>query len=185
MKYIPVHLLFFLCLQNISATAQNSVVEKFFQYTNNFQVDSLRSILTEDFTFRRTFTTRTNSKSNFLNDYMPLSKQFNGKFILRKVISEDEPTQYLVEDQSDYLELLDIQYPQWILTIETKGDSIQSVLEDTTDTYIMYKMESKLKDHAFSTWLLLHYPNETKSVLYSTEGLLRKRLLEYVAQKKK
>ena len=50
---------------------------------------------------------------------------------------------------------------------------------DSTESYQTYLLQVKQKDENFESWLKVNYPNETKENLYSTTGLLTKRLKEY------
>ena len=100
-----------------------------------------------------------------------------------KVISEIEPKQFLVEDQSDYLKYLNVDYPTWKITIYTKHNKINLVTIDTTETYEKYLANIKIADELFMTWLKSNYPEITQEMLYNQEGLLAKRLKEYAEKK--
>jgi|LakMenEpi03Aug12_release.lakeMendotaPanAssembly.Ray.scaffolds.fasta_scaffold372531_2 hypothetical protein len=158
--------------------------DKFFEFLNSYQEDSLRNILTDDFQLNRTYTTYSNDKSSFLDEYVPNSKAYNGKYKILKVISEIEPKQFLVEDQSDYFKYLNVDYPTWKITIYTKDNKINLVSIDTTDTYKKYLANIKIADELFMTWLKSNYPDITQEMLYNQEGLLANRLKEYAEKNK-
>jgi hypothetical protein len=101
-----------------------------------------------------------------------------------KVISENEPKQFLVEDQSDYLKYLNVDYPTWKITIFTKNNKINMVTIDTTETYEKYSANIKIADEIFMNWLKSNYPNVSQEMLYNEEGLLAKRLKEYAEMRK-
>ena len=163
--------------------SQPNTSEKFFEFLNSYQEDSLRNILTDDFQLNRTYTTYSNDKSSFFDEYLPNSKSYNGKYKILKVISEIEPKQFLVEDQSDYLKYLNVDYPTWKITIYTKHNKINLVTIDTTETYEKYLSNIKIADELFMSWLKSNYPDITQEMLSNQEGLLAKRLKEYAEKK--
>ena len=164
--------------------SQSNTSDKFFEFLNSYQEDSLRNILTDDFQLNRTYTTYSNDKSSFLDEYLPNSKAYNGKYKILKVISEIEPKQFLVEDQSDYLKYLNVDYPTWKITIYTKHNKINLVTIDTTETYEKYLANIKIADELFMSWLKSNYPEITQEMLSNQEGLLAKRLKEYAEKNK-
>lgn len=179
-------LTFLLLMTSVTASGQNtqSSAGKFFDFLNSYQKDSLQNILTDDFQLKRTYTTYSNDKNSFLEKYVPNSKAFNGKYKILKIITDIEPQQFLVEDQSDYLKYLDVDYPTWKITIATEQKKINQVTIDTTDVYQNYLADIKIADEKFTTWLKVKYPEDTQEELYNQEGLLTKRLKEYAEKKK-
>jgi hypothetical protein len=115
-------LLFSLTLLLLTACRQNSytVADKFLEYLNKNQKDSLQNILSDNFHLKRTYTDFENDKLSFLNEYLPHTKSYNGKYKILEVIEPNEPKQFLVEDQSDYFKYLNIPCPNWKITIRTK-----------------------------------------------------------------
>lgn len=152
----------------------------FLAFLNNYQVDSLKALLTDHFQLNRTFTTYTNDKKSFIETYVPHSKNFNAKYKVLKSTQQELITVFLVEDQSDYLRYLKIDKPTWNITIKLNEQyKVESMTIDTTENYRTYLKQTKEKGKRFEMWLKEKYPNETTETLYNTEGLLRKRLKEY------
>ncbi len=164
-----------------TAPAQNSntPAHKFLTFLNHYETDSLQILLSDDFQLRRTYTDYSNDKFSLLDQYLPHSKNFNGKFKILKTLSEADPVQFLVEDRSDYLKYLKMDSPTWKMSIFTMGDKVQHVTIDTTQTYQKYLADLKVKDAAFGRWLLQKHPDDTQEILYNTKGLLIRRLKEY------
>lgn len=185
MTHILSHLIFLFLLISLASFGQKkpSPEDHFFNWLNNYQKDSLRNLLAEDFLLRRTYTTYFNDKSSFLDKYIPDSKAYNGKYKILKVITDIEPRQFLVEDQSDYLKYLNVGYPTWNITLMVKDEKIQQVIIDTTEAYQKYLEEIKVADEKFMTWLKFNYPGDTREILNNQEGLLVKRLIEYAGNR--
>lgn len=159
---------------------KSNTAEKFMTYLNNYQVDSLRNLITNNFQLKRTYSQYTNNKTSFLEDYVKKSKVFNGKYKIIQTTQSGQTTDFLVEDQSDYLKYLRIIYPKWKIKIEVnEQEKVESMIIDTTQNYPVYSKEVKEKDALFEQWLKQKYPNETKERLYKTTGLFIKRLKEY------
>ena len=161
------------------AQNSNSPAHKFIAFLNHYERDSLQILLMDDFLLDRTYTNFANDKTSLLDQYLPHSKNFNGKFNILKTLSETDPVQFLVEDQSDYLKYLNIDCPSWKIAISTRGEKVYRATIDTTQSYQKYLADLKVKDAAFERWLLRKHPDETKEILYHTEGLLIRRLKEY------
>jgi hypothetical protein len=178
-------LTFLFLLFSMSTCGQNtpSASDKFFDFLNNYQIDSLRNLLTDDFQLKRTYTSYSNDKTSFLDNYLPNSKTYNGKYKILKVITDIEPQQFLVEDLSDYLKYLKVDCPTWKITLTTEDNKIRQVTIDTTETYKKYSADIKIADEIFMTWLKANYPEDTQEMLYNQEGLLGKRLKEYAEKK--
>lgn len=174
-------LILFICLTTCSCAHRlKSTPDKFLDFLNNYQTDNLRVLVADSFQLQRTYITYKNDKTSFIEEYVPNSKNFNGKYTVLKATYNKQTTEFLVKDQSDYLKYLDIDYPKWkiILTTNSKG-KISSMTIDSTESYQTYLLQVKQKDENFESWLKVNYPNETKENLYSTTGLLTKRLKEY------
>jgi hypothetical protein len=162
--------------QNLKPNPAN----KFLFFLNNFQVDSLQTLLADNFQFIHAYTTDTNDKAYFINKYVPISKNFNGKFRIIKATDGRQITDFLVEDQSDYFKYLNIDYPKWKIQIITNGqEKISCMTIDTTEYYQTYLTQTKKKGKQFERWLKKKYPDETNEILYNTSGLLIQRLKEY------
>lgn len=160
--------------------------DKFLVFLNNYQVDSLQTLVTEDFHIKRTYTTYINDKKSFLNEYIPASKNFNEKYKILKTTESEGTREFWVADQSDYFKYLGIDYPERkiILSI-TKQDKIACMTIDTIKGYQTYLSQLKQKDRDFESWLKTNYPAETKKTLYITTGLLISRLKEYAEKYKR
>lgn len=154
--------------------------EKFLEFVNSYQIDSLQVLVTEDFKLIRTYTPYGNDKKSFINEYIPASKNFNGKYNVLEINENGLVTEFLVEDQSDYLRYLTIDYPKWKITITRTDDGKISIMTiDPTESYETYLSEVKRKSKDFENWRIQKYPEETEQALYSTAGLLMDRLKEY------
>lgn len=139
----------------------------------------MQKLLSDDFEFKRSYTTLTMDKKYLLEKYLPDSKAFQGKFIVLKGLHQQAPKQFLVEDQSVYLKYLKVDYPTWKITITAKNNLIQQVYIDTTDMYQDYVKNLKIVAKVFMNWIQKHYPEETEERLFNEDGLLVKRLKEY------
>jgi hypothetical protein len=176
---------FLLLVFSLTACAQKklSPAEKYIEFLNNYQKDSLDGLLTEDFVQRRTFVKFSNDKASLLNWYIPYSQAVDGKYEILEVLSDKEPQQFLVKDVSEYFRYLKIDYPQWKLIISTKGNKVIEVVIDTTETYQKYIKEVKLKDEQFRNWLKKNYPEEDMSIIQLKREIFLKRLKEFSEQK--
>lgn len=183
MKRISIYT-FFLLLVLISCTKiRQSAAEKYFVFFNNNQKDSLQQLLTDDFQLQRTFTSYSNDRNSFFDTYLPNVKAVHGKYNILQVISEVEPKQFLVEDESNYFTYLNIKNPSWKITIATIGNKVNRVTIDTTEKYHQHAMEMRVKHDAFTAWLKSNYPEETEQNLMKSEGLLTERLKDYAKRK--
>jgi hypothetical protein len=169
---------------SLSACAQKklSPAEKYIEFLNNYQKDSLDALLTDDFVQRRTFAKFSNNKTSLLNWYIPYSQAVDGKYEILEVISDKEPQQFLVKDISEYFRYLKIDYPQWKLIISTKGNKVTEVVIDTTETYQKYIKEVKLKDEHFRNWLKKKYPDDDMNDIQLKREIFLKRLKEFSEQ---
>ncbi|MBL7764655.1 MAG: hypothetical protein JNJ58_01055 [Chitinophagaceae bacterium] len=175
----PFSILLIMVSLAVKGQHQSTAEYLFLEYLNNYQKDSLQNLLSEDFEFKRSYTTLTMDKANLIEKYLPESKAFQGKFIVLKVLHQQDPKQFLVEDQSNYLKYLKVDYPTWKMTITVKNNLIEQVYMDTTDKYQDYVKNVKIVAKVFMNWLQKHYPEETEERLFNEEGLLEKRLKEY------
>lgn len=157
----------------------SAAVHKFFAFVNNYQVDSLQSLLTDDFQLRRTYTSYGHDKRSFLENYIPQSKNFNGKFSIVSVIPKQQVASVLVEDQSDYLNYLRIDFPKWEfqLSMNERGQIVKATI-DTTTGYELYLKQVVEKSQRFEEWLKQTYPGESNTSPQDS-GLLLRRLKEY------
>lgn len=162
---------------------QNSnpnVAQKFLAFLNNYQIDSLDILVADNFQLKRTYTTYTNDKLSFIEEYIPAVENHKGMYRILKTTANGPITDFLVEDQSDYLKYLIIPYPTWKIQIMANSkEKIESMIIDTTENYPAYLIEAKEKGHQFEEWMKGKYPAETNEILYKTKGLLIQRLKEY------
>lgn len=169
------------------AIGQNSadVTLDFFKYINAYRADKLDPLLAEDFEMKRTYAVAKHDKNTFLYSFIPGSKACHGKFKVLKILGNNEPRQFLVEDQSDYMKYFGIDSPTWIFTIVTKDNLIQHVTVDTNETYRPYRTALQHAHAPFIDWLKANYPWEYQTDRYFEAGRLSRRLREYVRQRNK
>lgn len=154
--------------------------DKFLNFLNHYQVDSLQTTLSENFQLKRTYTTYTNDKKSFIEKYVPNSKNLNATYKVLTTTQSGQTTNFLVEDQSDILKYLHIDNPKWKIQVTiNEQKQIELVTIDTSGSYHAYLSQTKLKGEQFENWLKQKYPDETQEQLYNTAGLLKKRLKEY------
>jgi len=158
--------------------------ERFIHFLNSYQQDSLASLVTEDFRLVRNYTSFVNDKKTFLQDYVPNSKAYMGRFDIISVLSNEEPVQYLVEDRSDYFKYLKIKNPQWRMTFVSKENRIAEVRIDSTASYSMYRMDFRKKTSAFDQWIKETHADITTDSLLKVDGLMIRLLKEYSEQMK-
>ncbi len=167
----------FLCLASCFCLGQKKdASDKFIEFLNLHQKDSLQNILASDFQLTRTYTDFKNDLNSFLGEYLERSKIFNGKYNIVRTLSVKEPRSFLVEDESDYLRYLKVEFPQWKITIIRNAENkVEQVIFDTTFTYRKYNIEMKSKEKNFSSWLAKHHPEETLDDLQKNISLLLQR----------
>jgi hypothetical protein len=161
-------------------SSKPKLADKFFKFLNDYQTDSLQALVADNFQLKRTYATYANDKKSFIEKYVPTSKNFNGKYKILSKKNNGAITDFLVEDQSDYLKYLNIVYPKWKIKITVNEESkIETMLIDTTKNHQVYLTQAKVKGGMFDKWLKLKYPSETTDILFNTPGLLLQRLKEY------
>jgi hypothetical protein len=175
------------CIMYGVADGQHSatVIDDFFRFTNAYRAEKLAPLVAEDFEMMRTYAPAKHDKNTFLYSFIPGSKACHGKHKVLKILGNNAPRQFLVEDQSDYLKYFGIDSPTWIFTIVTKDNLIQHVTVDTNETYRPYRT-ALLRAHApFIDWLKANYLWEYQTDRYFKAGRLSRRLREYVRQRDK
>jgi hypothetical protein len=180
----PKFILTFLLLGFFASSNAQSPIPKFFKHLNNYQADSLETLLSEDFLLSRTFANYTNNKSTFLNTYLSHSKNCNATFLLLKIDSSGDKNQYLVKDQSAIFTYLNLPNPVLKLSFTLSNNLIKAVQIDTTAGYAKFQQRQNIEIEHFENWLANKYPSESLQMLYVTEGLLVKRLKEFASRKK-
>jgi hypothetical protein len=177
---IPTLLLGLTFLVSCGQNSRLKPAEKFITFLNNYQADSLQILVADNFQLKRTYSTYANDRKSFLGNYFQDSKNINAKYKIIKSTNSGQTTEFLVEDQSDYLRYLNIEYPKWRLQVVTNGqEKIESMTIDTTENYQTYLTQAKIKGEEFEKWLKQKYPDEAGNLLYNTTGLFPKRLKEY------
>lgn len=157
---------------------------KFLEFLNQYEKDSLNTILADDFYY---ISLNTNSdsidKQTFLGERLKRIKVFHGEYNLLKILSKTEPEVFLVEDRSDYLKLLNVDFPIWKITIKKDINSkIKQVIQDTTGNFEKYCAAIQSKEEVFKNWLKIKYPKETLMELHENDSLLLERMKQYARQ---
>jgi hypothetical protein len=184
MKYPTIFcLLFFISIHSFAQKIKTPA-EKFIVFLNNYQADSLQVLLADSFKLTRTFTSYSNNRASFFDFYIPYSKECNGKFKILKKTSGKNSVQFLVEDESDYYKYLDVDSVTWKILVSFKGNKVESVVIDTTESYSKYVSEMELKEKPFHEWLKKNYPEESSEKYQMGDGMLLKREKEYYESKK-
>lgn len=174
--------LFVFCLYGNTQNNQEPET-RFLRLLNQFQADSLETVITDDFIIERTFTNYKTDRSSFLHFYLPFNKEINGQFFVSNISKVPGGTEYLVSDHSYYLQYLGIDTPWWRLRIAVRNNRVCKLTIDSTSTTKKYMEMSSVKTAAFTDWLHDTYPVEEQGQLYKTEGLYLKRLKEFSAKK--
>lgn len=142
----------------IVSAQQKNTADKFLIYLNNYQKKELEAIITPDFKFKREFASKTTDRQEFLNNYLKDSKTLMAKFRVIYQYNEKNQGFYVVEDQSLYLKLLDVKFPQWKMTITTSGEKVSEVTLAPTEDYDNYITEMGSKGEKFNSWMNKNYP---------------------------
>lgn len=141
----------------LSAQEKNTA-DKFLSYLNNYKKKELENIITPDFKFKREFVNKTTDRQEFLHKYLEDSETLAAKFYVIKKYSEKNKDYYVVQDQSLYLKLLDVEFPQWNMTITTTGEKVSEVTLAATEDYDNYITEVGLKGEKFNSWMKKTHP---------------------------
>ncbi len=157
---------------------------KFLEFLNQYEKDSLDSILADDFHF---ISLNTNSdsidKETYLEERLKRVKVFHGEYKLVKILSKTAPEVFLVEDRSDYLKLLKVDFPIWKIEIrKDKNSKIKLVIKDTTGNFENYCADIQSKERLFQNWLKRKYPKESLMELHKNDSLLLERMKQYAKQ---
>lgn len=137
---------------------KTSTADQFLNYLNKYQKKELTAIITPDFKFKRQFSTKTTGRKEFLDSYLEDSQTLIAKFKVIKKPDGKNQNYYVVEDQSQYLKLLDVQFPKWNMTITTVAGKVSQVLLAPSDDYDTYIAELNSKGEEFNTWMHENYP---------------------------
>jgi hypothetical protein len=184
MKYLFLFSLLFFSPAISSAQNANTPADKFMSFLNNYQVDSLQVLLSDNFKVTRTFVSYSHDRAAFFNDYLVYSKEYNAEFkILERTVGRSR-TFFLVEDKSDYFTYLGITYPTWKISILVHDNKVEEMRIDTTIGYSKYNADSKVKEAVFNDWLKEKYPAESRDDYKTGDGMLMRRMKEYYESKK-
>lgn len=154
----------YLCLlmaaiSSITVSAQKmSTADQFLSYFNNYQKKELAGMLTPDFKFKRKFSTVITDRKEFLNKYLEDSETLIAKFKVIKKPDGKNQNYYVVEDQSQYLKLLDVKFPKWNMTITTAAGKVSQVMLAPTNDYDNYVTELTSKTEKFNSWMNDNHP---------------------------
>lgn len=167
-------------LTSCAQISQPTTAEIFLNYLNKYQIDSLKNLVADNFQLTRTYATYTNDKKSFIDKYVPNSKSINGKYRILETTCTNRTTDFLVEDESDFLKYLNIVPPKWRLKIVlNEQQKIELMNVDTAENYSLFEAQIREKSEQFESWLSQKYPGETLNGLYGISGLLTQRLKEY------
>jgi len=170
---------FIFCVSFGQNSKPNSA-DKFLSFLNNYEDDSLRIIVADNFKLQRTYTTFANDKKSFLENYVKDSKVYHGKYRVLKRTENGNKTEYIVKDESNYMKYLKISYPKWIITILTNNENkIEHMLIDTIGNHQLYLTQSKQKTKEFEKWITQKYPTQYLEDMYTNEKKLTALLIEY------
>lgn len=187
MTRISIFLILLFGLLTLISCGQNSklpIATKFINSVNTYNSDSLQVFVADNFQLKRTYINYTNDKKEFLGIYLQQSKHFGGQYKILNATEKGNEIDFVVEDQSNYMKSLKIDFPKWKIKIKTNDkNKIASMLIDTTETYQTYLTQSKLKSKEFEKWINENYPTEYMADLYSSEGRLEPFLKEYSTRK--
>jgi hypothetical protein len=154
---------------------------RFFQYVNSYQRDSLNALLTDDFILSRGYTSISSDREDFLDNYLHNSKLYRGQFKIIKVLHKSQPMEFLVKDKTEYLECLNVRYPQWKFTIYTHDNKIQRAHIDTCVGYSEYVTHIQKREQDFEAWLNKAHSGETINVIREKDNLLISRAKEFAS----
>lgn len=80
------------------AQTKTNLSGTFFDLLNNYRVDSLKLITSDDFQLIENYANYSQNKSEFLDTYVRFSKSLKGKFYIEKTLSQCDPTVCMVRD---------------------------------------------------------------------------------------
>ena len=158
--------------------------DRFLEYLNQYQIDSLENLLADSFQIVRTYTNFKTDRVSFFGDYLRRTEAYNGKYKVMDIVTASGATVYLVEDQSDYIDFLGVKPPTWKIRIDrnSKG-KVYLVLIDTTESFTKYSRDMLSAEAYFDKWLEQSHPGETLENLHQDDKLLFDRLKEFSNKK--
>ncbi|MCX8525595.1 hypothetical protein OF897_16905 [Chryseobacterium formosus] len=170
-------------ISSITISAQKiSTTDQFLSYFNNYQKKELEGIITSDFKFKREFSKVITDRKEFLNKYLEDSQTLIAKFKVIKKPDGKNQNYYVVEDQSQYLKLLDVKFPRWNMTITTTAGKVSQAMLSPTNDYDNYVTELTSKTEKFNSWMEENHPEIDLEKLKDLSQVLEY-LNEYVKSK--
>jgi hypothetical protein len=164
------------CTQKNSMKKEKSIADKYFEFYNNYQIDSMATILNDNFQIRKTYDTQIVDKKTFLNSHMPYSKTVHKKY----EVIEGDSGKYVVEEQSDNCKYIGVIYPTWKMTITHHNGKINDILIDKTADFEIYSSDMLTKTIDFMDWMKTRYSNEyIDSVASDDEALMKMKKTYY------
>lgn len=159
---------------------KQSTAEKFMDYMNNYQIDQLKDITTDDFEMQHIFTGFNLDKDDFIEKYIKDSKNQKAKHHIISSTTDGLSTDYVIEDQNEYAALLKIDYSKLKFKVTTNTEQkVESVIVDTIKGYQKYTDLARAKLEKFQTWLMNKYPDDNGDVYDKNPELAIQRLREY------
>lgn len=156
-KYYLCLLMAVISCATVSSQKMNTA-DKFLNYLNKYKKKELAAITTPDFKFKRKFSTKITGKKEFLGSYLEDSQTLIAKFHVVKKPNGKSQNYYVVEDQSQYLKLLNVKFPRWNMTITTVAGKVSQVMLAPTEDYDTYITELNSKAEQFNSWMNENYP---------------------------
>ena len=170
-------------LISCGSKSQNTTAEKFLDFYNHYQTDSLQNLLADNFIFSRTFISYKNDKASFLKDIQERISKTNSVFIITHTEQKGYVTHFQVKDKSDYFDYLGIDPPGWKLEVhEDAQNKISYCLLDTTESFGRYKTQSEEKYRAFQNWYSSKHPGSENNFPTDMDTLIPL-MKEYSKQK--
>lgn len=174
---------FMLLLTSCKRDDAKTTAEKFLDFYNHYQTDSLQNLLADNFVFSRTFVSYKNDKASFLKDLNERFSKTKSVFIITHTEQEGPVTHFEVKDKSDYFDYLGIDPPSWKLEVHTnKQNKVTGCLLDTTESYGPYKIQSAEKFRVFQNWYFLKHPGSENNFPTDMDTLIPL-MKEYSKQK--
>jgi len=120
--------------------ASSKTATRFLAYLNHYRSQQLAPMLADNFRLRRTYSNLSQDKAAFLDQYVPQSKAYNGKFEVLDRREHADTTVFFVEDHSDYLKRQGINSPRWYLKVILNAEGlVESMIIDTAAGYSQYQ----------------------------------------------
>lgn len=171
----------FIILCSMVWVKPKTVGERFINFANTYNTDSLETILADDFILKRNFTTFTNDRESYLINYTRNAARLHGRFDIISKTGNGNPEVFLVENSSDVFTYLLDEKAKWQLSVHTNKDKQVDVVQiDTAAGYNQFKQRLIFVQSKFDKWLSKAHPDESPNMLVGdTTGLYTRRLIEF------